>query len=417
MIHSSYYKPRIFPIQGDVDYAEIDRAQAIDPTVSLNREKVEEIGRDGVVGYLKKSPTVAYRLTQLEYGNIEFWQKLVNTTTLGANGQTEITMSDFKTPNFDICAYLTDDENGFKGTILYPALRCSGFSLNIGDPQDMVERSFDFVGESAIIWQGDNKYYLSQKHTAGSAIDNVITFEVTAKVDPDTAVKFAQRVTKVDVVTGVTTELSKANGDYTEDEDAVTILASLVDTGDVFKVWYTSNTTPSGFSQFELNDSDVEGILGDSVSIYLYIPASGKPSSSDYIYRLQSVSLEVSFDREDIRELGNKDVVARGIRNSTVTVTLGRILEQFTVEEVLRGEVADYGKIDVEQFSDQIALIIKVFDNNTKDNASFKYGFKATGLTPTELRGGAGINEYVKEDNTLEGESLIISADSSILGV
>ena len=416
MVHSSYFKPRIFPIQGAGDDAEVDRAQAIDPTVSLNREKVEEIGRDGVVGYMKKSPTVAYRLTQLEYGNIEFWQKLVNTTTLGAEGQTEIDLSDFKTPNFDICSYLTDDNGTFRGTVLYPALRCSGFALNIGDPQDMVERSFDFVGESAIIWQGNNKYYLYQKHTAGSGSDNVITFEVTAIVDPDTALKFAQRVTKVDAVTGVTTELSKVNGDYTEDEDAVTVLDSLVDVNDVFKVWYTSNTTPSGFSQFTLNDSDVEGILGDSVSIYLYIPSSGTPTSSDYIYRLQSISLDVRFDREDIREIGNKDVVARGIKNNTVSVTLGRILEQFTVEEVLRGEVADFGKIDVEKFSDQIALIVKVFDDNTKE--TFKYGFKATGLAPTEIKpGGAGVNEYVKEDGSLEGESLIISADSTVLGI
>ena len=108
-------------------------------------------------------------------------------------------------------------------------------------------------------------------------------------------------------------------------------------------------------------------------------------------------------------------VVARGITNSTVTATLGRILEQFTVEEVLRGEVAGYGKIDVEQFSDEIALIVKVFDDNTKE--TFKYGFKATGLTPTELRGGASINEYVKADATLEGESLIISADADVIGI
>ena len=66
MIHSSYYKPRIFPFNGNVAPAEIDRAQAIDPTISLNREKIEEIGREGVVGYIKKTPSIAYRLTQLE---------------------------------------------------------------------------------------------------------------------------------------------------------------------------------------------------------------------------------------------------------------------------------------------------------------------------------------------------------------
>jgi hypothetical protein len=134
-----------------------------------------------------------------------------------------------------------------------------------------------------------------------------------------------------------------------------------------------------------------------------------------YQEHLQSVNLEVAFDREDIREIGNKEVVARGVRTSTVTVTLGRILEQFTVEEVLRGEVADYGVIDVEKLSDNISLIIKIYEDN--DKTSFKYGFKATGLTPTELRGSAGIDEYVTQDTTLEGEELIITADDSVIGI
>ena len=119
MINSSYYQPRIFPIKGDVAPAEIDRAQTIEPTATLNREKIEEIGRDGIVGYIKKSPTIAYRLTQYEYGNIELWQKLANTTTKGASGQSAITLNDFKTPYFDICAYLTDDDGTFTGTIWY----------------------------------------------------------------------------------------------------------------------------------------------------------------------------------------------------------------------------------------------------------------------------------------------------------
>lgn len=410
MINSTYYKPRIFPLNGDGVDAEIDRAQSIDISTTLNREKVNEIGRDGVVGYIKKSPTVAYSLTQYEYGNLEFWQKLVNTSTLGNNGETEIALSDFKTSYFDICAYLTDDDGTFKGTVWYPGLRTSGFSISIGDPQDIVERSFELVGESAIQWQGDNKYLIYQKEDISSTTtDHVITLDKTCQVDPNTALKYMQRVLRVRGST--TTELSKSAGDYIE--DATTCTIATVTNGDVIKLYYTSGTAPDTI--FTLNDSDVEGIVGDSVSIYLYIPGSGKPSSSDYVYRLQSVTLDVSFDREDIREIGNKDVVARGIKSNTVTVTLGRILETFTIEEVLAGVAADFGKIDVEQLSDQASLIIKFYDDNTKTN--FKYGMKAVGLSPTELRGAAAVEEYVTKENVLEGESLIISADTSVLGI
>ena len=411
MIHSSYYKPNIIPVLGTGSVAEIDRAQAIDPTVSLNRDKIEEIGRDGAVGYLKKTPSVAYRLSQLEYGSIEFWQKIVNSEVLGEVGETGITLNDFKTPYFDILAYLTDDDDSFRGTIYYPALRTSGFSLSIGDPQGMIERSFDFVGESAQIWQGTNKYVIHDIHTAGSGDDNEIDLTLKAPAeDPDNAGTYILRVVRVTAL-GVSTVLDATDYSYSNSTKILTIDSII--TGDIIKYWLTSATAPS--TQFALNDVDVAGLLGDSASIYLYIPSSGKPSASDYIYRLQSVTLDVKFDREDLREIGNKNVVQRGIKNSTVTVSFNRILEQFTVEEVLRGEVAGFGKIDVEKFSDDITLIVKIFSDNTK--SALKYGFLATGLTATEMRGGANTNEYTKADTSLEGENLIISADATVLGI
>ncbi len=409
MIPSSLYKPRIFPIKGKVDPAEIDRAQAIDKTSTLNREKIEEIGNASIVGYIKKSPTIGYRLTQYEYGSIEFFQKLVNTATLGEIGETAITLNDFKTPYFDICAYLTDDDDTFKQTKHFPTMKTAGFSFSIGDPQAIMERSFDFVGEEAIIWQGDNKYFIYQEHDAGSAGDDTITLDNTAVVDPDIADQYMVRVVRV-TDAGVTTVLSKADGDYTEDATTVTI--ATIDTDDRIKLYYTSSTAPT--VQFTPNTVDPEALLGDSVDIYLYIPASSKPSSSDYIYRLQSVTLDVRFDRQDLREIGSKDVKQRGVRDTTVTVTLGRILEDATVEEVLRGVATGYGKIDVSKLSDEIALIIKVYSDNTKD--TLKYGYIATGLSPTELRGSASVNEYIRQDATLEGEDLSITKDTTLLG-
>lgn len=413
MIHSSYYKPRIFPVKGTAVAAEIDRAQSIDPTVSLNRERVEEIGRDGVVGYLKKSPTVGYRLSQYEYGNIEFWQKLIGDDSKGNAISTSvpITLSDFSTPYFDICAYLTDDDGTFKGTMLYPSLRPSGFAFNIGGPQDIIDRSFDFVGESAIIWEGLNKYYIAAEKTVGSAGDNTVDLSaIQPAEDPDTAGKYMFRVVRVRA--GVTTELVETT-DYTYSNS--THLVTLVDpdASDVIKVYYTSGTAPA--VQFTNNDSDAAGLLGDCASIYLYVPGSGKPSSSDYIYRLQSVNIDVKFDREDLREIGNKDVVQRGVKNKTVTVTLGKIMEDFTVEEILRGQVADYGKIDVAKLADDVVLIVKVFSDN--DKGTFKYGFKATGLVARDMKSSAGVNAYVKADCSLEGEDLTITADVAELGI
>jgi len=420
MINASEYKPRIVPILGDVDSAEIDRAQAIDPTVALNREKVEEIGREDVVGYLKKSPTIGYRLTQLEYGSLEFWAKLTNTANKGESGETPITLEDFKTPYFDILAYLTDDNGTFRGTYMYPALRVAGFGITIGDPQARIERSFDLVGESAVIWQGANKYVVNGKHvletnepeTDGSlVIDLSVTGTPAPAVDPDNAGVYMIRVVRVEV-TGVSTVLVKGT-DYTETATSITIAPEQVAQGDVYKYCYTSAEAPDVI--FTPNDADPSALLGDCASVYLYIPATGKPTVSDYVYRLQSINFDVKFDREDLREIGNKDVVQRGIKNSTVTANLGRIVEQFTIEEILRGEGTGYGKIDLEKLTDQACLIVKVFTDNTK--STFAYGFKMEGMSPTDLKGGATVSEYIKADTTLTGEQLVITADETELGI
>jgi hypothetical protein len=398
MINAKDYKPRIFPIKRNCASAEIDRAQNIAPTATLNREKVQEIGREGAVGYIKKSPTVTYRLTQYEYGSLEFFQKIINNDGKGGIGKDAITIDDFKTSYFDIVGYLTDNDGTFVGTIHYPTLRCSGFSINAGEPQGIIERTFDLIGESALIWKGNNKYFIYQEES------------IAAVADPTEAGKYMIRVVRVDA-SGNTTILSKVDGDYTEISTKVTV--AVVSTGDLIKLYYTSSSAPD--VMFTPNNADPEAITGESVSIYLYIPASGKPGSSDYIHRLQSATIGVAFDREDLRELGNKEVVQRGIANTTVTVTLGRILEDFTIEEILSGEAPGFGKIDISQLTDRATLIIKFYSDNTK--SEFVYGIKIEGLSPTDLGNPVAVDEHVGGDNTMEAESLIITADTSILGI
>lgn len=412
MIHSSKYQPRIYPINGTGSPAEIDRAQSIDPAVSLNRDKIQEIGNTEVVGHVKKAPSVTYRLTQLEYGSMEFWKKICNK----ADAVNTLTLEDFKTPTFDISAFLTDDDGTFRGTLLYPKLRTSGFSINIGDPDAIIERSFDLVGEEANVWQGANKYLIYVEHTAGSGDDDVIDLSARVPaIDPDVPVgktdaeKYIYRVVRIRG--GASTELD-LSVDATYDTTAKELTIVDVQASDKFKVWHTSATAPA--TLFVPNTTDADALVANAVSIYLYIPASGSPSSGDYVYRLQSVTIDVTFDRQDVKEIGNKRVVQRGINNNTVSIKLGRILEQFSIEEVLRGEAVGYGKIDVEKLTDNASLIVKIFSDDTKE--TLLYGFKADKLSPTDLSNGAGINAYVKADNSIEGESLIISSDNAQLG-
>ncbi len=420
MIESSYYRPRIFPYKGNVVSAEIDRAQSIDPSTATNREKIEEIGRDGVVGYKKAIPTVDYRLTQLEYGDIEFWQKIVNTNTLGSTGQTGIVLNDFKTPAFDIAAYLTDDDGTFKGTKWYPKMRTAGFSWNIGDPDAIIERTFDFVGENPVTFQGDNKYVIQLIDATASGASH--TIDIGASGDwseyPDPILNPDQpNANNSDYFIRIVRTRSSVNyelvytTDYTYSPTTITIPGS--ESGDIYKVYYTATTYIAAQTPFTENDSSDDATLATSASIYLYVPGSGLPTSSNYIYKLQSVTVDVAFTREDFKEIGNKEVVLRGTSDKTVTVTLGEIMDNFTVEEVLAGKVADYGVLDLAEFGSDTTLIVKFFSDSTKQ--TLRYGFKCDGLSLTDLADPAAINTYVKKDTTLEGEDITISEDNTLL--
>lgn len=397
MIHTSYWRPRVYPYNGDVTPAQIDRLQDITASITLNREKIREIGRDGTVSWRKRIPSTRVTLRQNEYGEIEFWQKLANMPS----NDYEITLADFKTAMVDICGYKTDDSGTFEGTVWYPKLRTSGFGINIGDPQAMIERTFDLVGEDEIILQGDNQYFMYKKFTAVGGSNETFTVIPEPTLDPDVSGADGYFLRVLRVSGGTTTELTYTT-DYTYNPTTYVLTVLSTTAADVIKVYYSSDDYLSGQTVFTNNDTDAGGISADCASIFLYVAAD------NYVYRLQSVGIDVSFDRSDYYEIGNKEVVSRGIRENTVRVTLGRMVEAYTIEEVLRGQVADYGKLNPREFGSANTLRVKVYGNNTKN--TFNIGYKMTNLAPVTLDEGVPLNDYNTRTTTLEGEDLTISS-------
>jgi hypothetical protein len=218
-------------------------------------------------------------------------------------------------------------------------------------------------------------------------------------VDPDESGDdtYILKIVKV-TDAGVASQL-EVTTDYTYNFGTNTITIPESASGDTFKVYYSAGYYISGSDVWTDNDSDEPGVMADSCSIYL--------RSTNYLHQLQSVSVDITFDRNDVREIGNKEVVLRGVRNTTVRITLGRILDAFTIEEVLRGVAAGYDKIDVRKFLDNNILIIKMYTDETKSTFLMGYAFKD--LAPTGVDNGIPLNEYVTRGVTLEGEEGVIS--------
>jgi len=400
MIHSSNWKPKIFPIDGDVTPVEIDRLQELSTSTSLNRDKIKEIGRDGVVAYRSNTPTVNLTGRQLEYGSMEFYRKL----TSKGDAVTQINFTDFKTPRFDIAGYETDDNDGFVGTVWYPGCRTQSLSLNIGDPEALIERNFTFVGEDDMTFKDDNKYLIYKRFAlTGGSNETVALSDPSPVTDPDNSGQYLLRVVRVR--SGTATILTHGTQWSYNGSGTLTINGSST-AGDVILVWYTGSSYITGVDPFSLNNTDLAGISAESVTILL--------QAGNTLSRLQSVALEVNLDRFDVGEIGNKDKVQFGTRDITARVTLGRILETYTIEEVLRGKAGlSYGKIDVREFSSNFSLIIKVYSDNSK--TTFKLGYKVLDLSPVTGDNSTPTDDYINRGVVLEGETGFITSIEAVL--
>ena len=400
LIHSSYYQPRIIAYNGNVTPAQLDRVQDLTAAVTLNREKLKEVGRDGTIDWLKKIPSVRVTMRQLEYGNPALWQQLANSSTLGGNDLTPINLAtSFKTSMVDICGYKTDDDGTFVGTVWYPKLRVAGWGLNIGDPQAMIERTVDLIGEDETLLENNNKYLIYKVFTASGGANE--TFQVTnpnSAGDPDESGKYLFRVVRYRPSTGVTTELVYTT-DYTFAPNTLTVILTVA--GDIIKVYYSANAYIGGQTTFTNNDSDMGTLEAKMATIEL--------DTNQYCYRLQSVGVDVTYDRTDLYEIGNENVVSRGARDRTVRITLGRIVDDLSMEQALRGVGSTYGRIDARDFLDNLTLKIKLYSSAAK--TTFKLGYKFTNLTPVGVDAGTPLSDYITRGVTLEGEEGIISAD------
>lgn len=394
MIHAKFVKPRIFPWSSDRDPSQVDRAQDISGDLTLNREKVYEIGRVGLLGYRKQTPSFSYSMRQFEYGSMAFWRDLANKEDPASGEDHYVDLDDLKETKFDIAAFLTDDNDTFMGSIFFPKLRVNGFSINIADPDAIIERNFDLIGEDYKLLDG--KYFSFQKATAAGATLNIVLDPVAIEHE---AGKYIFKVLRVR--SGAVSELVEGT-DYTYTSGTATVAITGCSAGDICKVFYASDTAYT--TTWTDNDVDPDLLLAEYAEIYM------KVGTGTRIYRLQSVGIDASFERADYKEIGSNEITQTGVKSKTVTVSLNRFSEDMSLEKILAGDTT-YPLIDPRNFSEAIQLQVKIF--NEKEHTTFKIGYLITNLSPTTLGTSQTIEDYNARVNSLESDNLKISSDES----
>lgn len=396
MIHAKMCKPRDFAWNNDRDPEQIDRLQNISGDLTLNREKVYEIGRVGRLGYKKSTPTFAYSATQFEYGSMDFFYALANKENPLSGAAHDVELDDLVETQMDIAAFLTDDNATFRGSIWFPGLRVNGFSINIGDPDATIERSFDLVGEDYKMIDGN--YFAYQKATAAGASTAIVLSPAAVEIASGDYIFRVLRVRS-----GVVSELVETT-DWTFVSGTNTLTVTGGVNGDVIKVYYVSATAYT--TTWTDNDVDPDLLLAEYAEIRL------KVGTDTRIYRLQSVGIDVAFDRADYKEIGNSAIVQRGVNNKTVTVSLNRFAENFALEDILAGDTT-YPVINPADFSEAIQMQVLIYGE--KAHTSFKIGYLITGLSPTTIGTTQDVEAYGNRTCALESDNLKISDTASEL--
>jgi hypothetical protein len=154
------------------------------------------------------------------------------------------------------------------------------------------------------------------------------------------------------------------------------------------------------------NDVDPACLLAQYAEIRI------KVGTDTRIYRLQTVGIDVAFDRADYKEIGNSEVVQYGINDKTVTVSLNRFSENFALEDILASDTT-YPYIDPRDFAENIQLQVLIYGE--KEHTNFQIGYLITGLSPTTIGTSQDIQAYNQRTVALESDNLRISDNISEL--
>lgn len=403
MTPQSGFKPVIDPFYGNITQAEIDRCQTFDASVNLPNDEIRQLGSEGASAYIPGIGETSVSLKQWEYGDIEFFQKLANST------DTTLTLTDFDSAAEDFNVYLTNTSDDFYGTMVMPNMRLSGFSINISDSKALIERNFTFVGEDCIIFQGNNKYWIKKTETVStgelvSTDFSVVLSDPTPVQNPSTSVY----IEKVVRVRGSDTEELPASG-YTYVSGTSTLTIANAALADVYKIYYSATTYISATDPFTENTTSAYGSRASFCELYI--------GTSNRLAKVTSASLDVTLTRDDIVGIGYTRADEFGTSEKAVKVSLGKMMDSdLTVEEFLRGVVSGYGVIDFKELSTDITFIIAVYDNSDHDNLLI--GYKATGLAVSDLKPGTGqVKANASQTFNLKGTDLTVTTSLAELGI
>jgi hypothetical protein len=400
--HSSATKPIIVPWNENTQSLNIDRVQSFSGGVTQPSDNVYELGRLEKICTDLKILEEKCTLTQLEYGEIDFYLALANKATLPSGG---LQLSDFDSSLMDIISVGKDKFGGsMEQTLWLPKLSLNSITFNVANADARVERSFDLGGDFFKIIKNNNKIYIQKIVTVPSGYSAapyaISLADPIPVVDPNVTGKYIQRILRVR--SGVTTELTLTS-DYTFSAPS-SLNVLLATTGDILKIVYTASSFGTAGDYTVLNDADLCYINADSVTVTLQ---SGIGTEVE-LDRLTSLNVAATLNRISEGVIGLEEKLLKSVESYAVKVALNGRIKDAKIEDVLMGQAGNnWGIIDPNEFKTDVVIRIKVYEDATK--STFKMGYKVTGLSFSDTTEDATANAFWTEGINLSSDNLLIS--------
>jgi hypothetical protein len=401
--HASATKPRIIPWNGDTQPIDIDRVQSFSGGITQPSENVYELGRLEKICTDLKILEERCSLTQLEYGEVDFYLSLANKSVLPSGG---LKLSDFDDSLVDIISVGKDKFDGvMEQTLWLPKLSLNSLTFNIANADSRIDRSFELGGDFFKILKNNNKIYIQKIDTVPSGYSAapyaIILSDPAPVVDPNVANKYMQRVIRVRA--GVTTELNVTT-DYTYTNGTTTLSILSATTGDILKIVYTASSFGTAGDYTSLNDADLCYITADSVAVTLQSGAGTEVA----LDRLTSLNIAATLNRISEGVIGLEEKLLKNVESYDVKVALNGRVKDAKIEEVLMGQAGNnWGIIDPNEFKTDLILRVKVYEDSSK--SVFKLGYKVTGLSFADSTQDATANAFWTEGINLNSDNLLIS--------
>lgn len=409
--HARAISPWFIPNKGG-DARDLHGITDITVSSTQDSEDVFVVGKQDKCGTDKGIPEVTVSVTQNERGEIGSYLTLANLDAEPAEG---IDLNDFSSALVDVVLYQRDQFDGnIIATTWIPKTAISSLNLDIADPEAIIERSFDLVGDNKHELEFENKVLIHLENT-NAATTGTYVIDVTAfgipELDPNNSGEFILRVDRTRTTGGITeTETMDFTTNYTYNSGNEQISNLLSLPGDIFNVYYSTEEFPSGQDPTTVDTADPCFLKANSVTVLI-----SDGTTEVELDVLTSLSIAAAINRIDEGVIGSAEKVLREISDTPVDLSLSGRIKDSTILRAFMNTLddTDHSITDINLFHDNVRVVVKIYSDSTK--STFLIGYRINDLSFTDDNMTITANEFGTLDVGSSATNLLITTTEANL--